>query len=550
MNGNETVQDEMQSERLRWLMFYRVVIVSLILGIAAFIQIRGTESISPTAPYSIYIVIALTYLLSIVYVFIYRRISIIKVNIYMQCVIDIVLITALVYITSGVESIYATLYPLVIIYAALFLDGKGVMLIASICSIMYGVLIDLEFYGIIHPLYGMPHVYSFTPGYVFSRIFTHIASFYVIAVLSSFVVRQEKRMRLLLSERENAFEQLDLLHQSIIESIGSGIMTTDREGTIRSFNTAAEDITGHHFSEIGGTGIDAVFPDIAGTMKQGDRFELHHIHRHDGSGRILGFAAFPLIDPQGDNIGNIFIFQDLTTIRHMEGEVEKSKKLAFIGGMASVLAHELRTPLASIGGSIQLLNKDLRLNETDRKLMNIVLRGKDQLEELANNFLVLARSGSLERSRIEVREIFDDIIESMRFGQEWTDKIEIKQSISGNNDIYGNKTEIRQVFWNVIVNALQSMPDGGTLTINTKGVTKRTGNEYLEVSIADTGCGIAQENLGSVREPFYTTKERGTGLGLVIADKIVEAYEGELKIASTVQRGTRCTILLPRVTEA
>ncbi len=546
--GSELVQDEIQIKRLRWLMFYRVITVSLFLSVAAVIQIKGMEAISQSSLYWVYVIIGLTYLLSILYVFLLKQIGDVIINIYIQSVLDVIVITALVYVTGGVESIYATLYPLVIIYCALFLGGKGVILIASFSSIMYGLLLDLEFYGIIHPIYDMPQIYSFSPGYVFSRIFTHIASFYIIAVLASFVVRQEQRTRSLLSERESAFEQLDLLHRSIIESVGSGIMTTDRSGRIRSFNRAAEEISGYVFDEIRGKKIDTVFQNIFKVMeKKGeirDRFEFNLL-RPGARNKILGFSVFVLIDPEGENIGNIFIFQDLTAIRNMELEVEKNKKLAFMGGMASVLAHELRTPLVSIGGSIQLLLNDLKLDKTNRKLMNIIVRGKDQLEDLANNFLYLARTGSAKHSHIKIGEILDDIIESIRFGPDWTENIDIEKKISGNNDLYGSKTEVRQIFWNIILNALQSMPDGGKLKIDTLMV-KSDGNECLKVTIADTGCGIEKENLKAVLEPFYTTKERGTGLGLAIVNKIIEIHGGELTIESEVDAGTTCTILLPR----
>jgi len=546
--SSEDVPDKMQIKRLRWLMFYRVITVSFFLGIAAIIQFKGAETI----PYSIYAIIGITYLLSILYVFLLKKISEIVINIYIQAVLDVILITALVYATGGVDSIYATLYPLIIIYSALFLGGKGVILIASFSGIMYGLLLDLEFYGVIQPIYSVPHVYESSPGYVFSRIFTHIASFYIIAILASFVVRQERRARALLSERENAFEQLDLLHRSIIESVGSGIMTVDRDRKIRSFNRAAVEISGYLFDKIKGKKIDAVFPNIFEVMGKKhaimDRFELTLSHQDDRE-KILGFSIFPLIDPKGENIGNIYIFQDLTSVRNMEREVEKSKKLAFIGEMASVLAHELRTPLVSIGGSIQLLLKDLKLDQTDRKLMNIILRGKDQLEDLANNFLFLARSSSENRSRIKINKIFDDIIESIRFGPDWTENIKIERKISERDDIYGSKTEIRQVFWNIILNALQSMPEGGKLKISARMVNENGGKELIEVSISDTGCGIEKEDMRKVSEPFYTTKERGTGLGLAIVNRIVEIHRGEFRIESELNKGTTCTIRLPRKIE-
>jgi signal transduction histidine kinase len=142
--------------------------------------------------------------------------------------------------------------------------------------------------------------------------------------------------------------------------------------------------------------------------------------------------------------------------------------------------------------------------------------------------------------------MLDDIIESIRFGADWNNNIEIERNISDITDICGNKTEIRQIFWNVILNALQSMPGGGKLKIDTCIINKGDGNDCLKVTISDTGCGIAEENLNAVLEPFYTTKERGTGLGLAIVNKIIEVYGGEFAIESELNKGTTCTILLPR----
>ncbi|MBN2567811.1 MAG: PAS domain S-box protein [Deltaproteobacteria bacterium] len=545
--SSESAQKEVRNSRLRWLMFYRVLVVSLFLGIAAVIQFKGAERFSPSL-YSIYVIIGITYLFSILYVFLLKKIGGILKHVYIQSFMDIALITALVYVTGGIESIFATLYPIIIIYSALFLGGKGVILIASISSILYGLLLDLEFFGIIHPMYNMPHVYSQSPGYVFSQIFTHIASFYIIAILSIVFVSQEKKARVLLSEKESAFEQLDLLHRSIIESVGSGIMTADPEGIIRSFNRAAEEITGYSFDETKNRKIDFVFPDIYREMKKKkglpDRFELT-LSRSNEENKIVGFSLFPLIDPESKTIGDIFIFQDLTAIRGMEEEIERNKRLAFIGGMAPVLAHELRTPLVSIGGSIKLLQKDLKLDDTNKRLMDIILRGRDQLEDLANNFLFLARSGSSKRSTIDIGELFDDIIESIRLGADWNENIEIEKDISGIPDMYGSRVEIRQIFWNIILNALQSMPDGGKLTIHGRIIKGNDGNELQEVTISDTGFGIAKGNMKSLLEPFYTTKERGTGLGLAIVNKIIDAHGGKLSIESELNKGTRCTILLP-----
>jgi two-component system sensor histidine kinase PilS (NtrC family) len=178
--------------------------------------------------------------------------------------------------------------------------------------------------------------------------------------------------------------------------------------------------------------------------------------------------------------------------------------------------------------------------------MRIILRGKDQLEELANNFLFLARRGSPHRSQVMLTDVLDDIIASVRFGVDCSDTVAIENAVAEEDSVYGNETEIRQVFSNIISNAFQSMPDGGIMTIRTETVEGNEGKPYLKVTISDTGCGIEEENLNSVREPFYTTKERGTGLGLAIVSNVVEAYGGELIITSEIEKGTTCIVTLPR----
>ena len=559
MYKNSQLEKDLTS-RLGWLMLFRVLLVSFLLGIAAFIQTRGADSLSYTAPYAIFIVIGITYLLSIIYVFLLKVVKNILFGVYVQCIFDILLITVLVYATGGIDSVYSTLYPLVIIYSVIFLGRKGGILAASVSGFVYGIFLDLEFYGIFNPIYSeLHHGYDYSAGYVFSRIFIYIVSFYIIAFLGSFVVEQQKRLVSLLSEKENAFEQLDLLYSSIVESVSAGIMTIDLEGRVKSFNSAAEEITGLMFSQIKDRNIDKIFINISdviyrkiegdrrskiGDDKKENRFEVI-VPLKEGKQMVLGFSFSPLVDRSGKEIGKILIFQDLTHIKEMEGEMERNKRLAMIGEMSALLAHELRNPLASISGSIQLLKKDLKLTGTDERLMNIVLRGKAHLENLARDFLLLARPSIDKRAMINVKEIIDDLIESIRFGPDWNEDVAIEKILCEHNEVYGNETEIRQVFLNLIVNALQSMPDGGKLEVKSRGL-KRDGDEVLEVSISDTGCGISEENLKKIQEPFYTTKEMGTGLGLAIVNRVIESNMGEFKVESELNKGTICTTSIPR----
>ncbi len=548
-------QKEASVRRLRRLMFFRVAIVTFLLGITAFIQIKGTESVTAASLSSVYFIIITTYFLSFLYLLLLKRIKNLKVNVYIQTICDVALITVLVYVTGGIQSIYSVLYPLVIIYSALFLAKKGGIIVASASGILYGLLLDLEYYGVIHPIHSPSWDYDFSAGYALSRIFIHIVSFYIVALLISFVVEQEKSARSLLAEKESEFYQLDLLHRSIIESVNTGIITINLQGNIKSFNKAAKEITGLSFSKVKNKKIDNVFPgfsEILDKIKSEKRKE-GIINRDEivvpgkqNKNIVLGFSISSLIDSKDEKIGDIVIFQDLTASKEMEKEVERSKRFALIGEMAAGLAHELRNPLVSLCGSIQILQKNLELDETNERLMQIVLRGRDQLENLVKNFLLLARPNPDDREEINIKDVIDDVLESLRHGPDWDENIKVVMELCDQTSIYGNVTEIRQALWNLVLNAVQSMSDSGRLKIETKPTILDNGKGYLEILISDTGCGIEEDDYNKVFEPFYTTKERGTGLGLAIVNRIVESHGGKIKVKSELKKGTSCILLLPR----
>jgi two-component system sensor histidine kinase PilS (NtrC family) len=216
--------------------------------------------------------------------------------------------------------------------------------------------------------------------------------------------------------------------------------------------------------------------------------------------------------------------------------------------MAASLAHEIRNPLASISGSIQVLRKGLDLNETDEKLMQIILRGKDQLETFMKDFLFLARPHSSIYEKTDMKEVIDDAIESVRYGQDWNESIEVAwELMTPTTTIEVNRAEIRQVMWNLLLNAVQSMPDGGRLTIaiNRMTLPGRDSDEYMEIRIIDNGMGIDEEDIKKIFEPFYTTKERGTGLGLAVVSRIIEGHSGKISMESRLNEGTTCIIWLP-----
>jgi two-component system sensor histidine kinase PilS (NtrC family) len=555
------MQEEKTVLRLRYLMLLRVAFVTFLLGIATFLEIKGEDLLPEISLLSLYLVIITSYILSLFYFFLLNLTKNIKITLYIQAICDVLMITGLVYATGGISSVYAVFYTLVIIYSVLFLERRGGLIIASACSICYGLLLDLEYYKILTPLYAIVSQDNpFTAGYVFSRIIIYILSFYLIAFLAIFVVEQEKKTRTLLQEKETAFDQLDLLHRSIIESVDTGILTINLRGQIKSFNRAAEEITGYSFAEVEDKNIVDLFPEYGDLLEnihtggypysQQSRVEMY-IESHEKTPLTLGCSVSFLNDGTEKRIGDILVFQDLTAIKKMELILEKNRRLAFIGEMAAGLAHEMRNPLASISGSIQVLHKSLPLNETDERLMQIILRGKDQLESFMRDFLLLSRPTPGIPEMIKITDIIEDILESIRYLPDWRDDIQVIKSLQDHLPfIRANKTEIRQLIWNVLMNAIQSMPNGGRVTIETgKDTTDISAGQFLEIKISDNGQGIMENDLGKIFEPFYTTREKGTGLGLAIVNRIVEGHAGKIKVDSRSGEGTTFMIWLPCLQE-
>lgn len=430
------------------------------------------------------------------------------------------------------------------------------MVIASACSILYGLLLDLEYYRIIHPFYGMAadQTYPSGAGYVFTRILIHIFSFYIIAFLASFVVEKEKIARTLLAEKETAFDQLDLLHRSIIESVDTGIMTINLQGKIKSFNRAAEEITGLSFTEIENRSLVDLFPEYSEIFKKigkedykksaKNRFDMVILGKENNN-LILGCSLSTLKDNKGKRIGDILIFEDLTSIKEMENALERSRRLALIGEMAAGLAHEMRNPLASISGSIQVLRKDLSLSDVDEKLMKIIMRGKDQLESIIKDFLLLARPNAGNHEQIHIRDIIEDVVESIQYLPDWNDHVKISLSLFDNLTIDANRMEMREVVWNLVLNAIQAMPEGGTLVVATRRTLAYGITDILEIRISDTGYGVNDKYVEKIFEPFFTTKEKGTGLGLAIVSRIVEGHGGRIMVEHNAEKGTTFIVNLP-----
>jgi len=548
--------------RIQWLMLFRAVLVTLLLGATVIFQLRESPFFRYVSPYPFYLLISFTYALTLLYALLLRRVQKLRIFAYGQILGDLFFITLLIYITGGIASIFFWLYFFSIFSAGAILYRRGGLWIASASSILYGTLLDLEYYGILLPP-GSRELYSldYQSTYVLYLITVNMIAFYLVAILSSYLAEQVRRKEEELKKRIIDYRQLERLYKHIVQNVVSGLITVDGEGRITSFNRMAEEITGYKFEEVYQEEVDSLFPGLSawsrsvggnpgggGNRLRFLRWETRFV-RKDGAHLILGFSISPLKDSVDREMGNILIFQDLTRLREMEEHVKRSDRLAAIGKMAAGIAHEIRNPLASISGSIEILKEELGGSTQNQALMGIVLREVHRLNSLIADFLLFARPISPGRERIHLNRLIEEIFQMISHSPDFNVLIHLDTEFEDELYIQGDPNQVRQVFWNLLINAAQAMPKGGMLRVRLRkgssGGLLPGGRSYGEVSVIDSGSGIGEEEIGKIFDPFFTTKEKGTGLGLSIVHSIVESYGGKIAVQSQKGQGSVFSVFIP-----
>ena len=548
--------------RIQWLMLFRAVLVTLLLGATVIFQLRESPFFRYVSPYPFYLLISFTYALTLLYALLLRRIQRLKIFAYGQILGDVFFITLLIYVTGGIASIFFWLYFFSIFSAGTILYRRGGLWIASASSILYGTLLDLEYYGILLPP-GSRELYplDYQSTYVLYLITVNMIAFYLVAILSSYLAEQVRRKEEELKKRIIDYRQLERLYKHIVQNVVSGLITVDGEERITSFNRMAEEITGYKFEEVYQEEVDSLFPGLSAWSRSvggnpgegGNRLRFlrweTRFARKDGARLILGFSISPLKDSVDREMGNILIFQDLTRLREMEEHVKRSDRLAAIGKMAAGIAHEIRNPLASISGSIEILKEELGGSTQNQALMGIVLREVHRLNSLIADFLLFARPISPGRERIHLNQLIEEIFQMLSHSPDFNVLIRLDTEFEDELYIQGDPNQVRQVFWNLLINAAQAMPEGGMLRVRLRKGSPRAllpgGRSYGEVSVIDSGMGIGEEEIGKIFDPFFTTKEKGTGLGLSIVHSIVESYGGKIAVQSQKGQGSVFSVFIP-----
>ena len=538
-------------QKLIWLMTLRMVIIITLLGSAILIQLVS-RSILPINP--LYFLIFLTSMFTLLYAFLFNRTPNRRALAYLQLSGDVVVITLLVYFTGGVKSSFSFLYILVIISASILLYRRGSLYIASASSISYGCLLVLLHYNLL-PYYDLEleEISSITYKLLYYYMFMHLFAFYLTAMLSSYLSERLRRTRTALEEMDEDLSDLRLLHQKIIDNMTAGLVIINLEGQINFVNEPGLRILNMPTESLLGKNISRLFlqevhlDKVRQTLQSLPFVSLERSFIREKQGVLVGMNFSFLQSQKGVPTGYMVIFQDITESRKMERQFRMQERMAAIGTMAAGIAHEIRNPLASIRGSVQLLQSELELNEDQRKLMEIVLTESTRLDQTIQHFLNYAKPKQLKTSVEDLKEIVQDMLDFIQKGPEYKDGHSIE--FAGTEETFLHEVDpnqIKQVIWNLSINALRAMPDGGKLSVT----LRHDGQGDIVLIFRDQGEGIEAERIESIFDPFQDSTTGGSGLGMAIVYRIIQDHHGHIFIDSTVSRGTTITIHLPGQTQA
>ena len=526
--------------KLVWLTGLRLVVITALLVATAWLSFSSGLSPDPTEA-SLYAIIGGVYFLSLVSVALLRARRLLGLVAYGQVVLDIVAATGLVYLTGGAESVYTILYPLAIVNASIGLSRRGAATSAALASLSFLALAVAVNHDWVSPSGGFGSRSHIATGAFALRMATNLSAFVLTAALSAYLAEQLRGARTQLAQRETELTALSSLFESIVQSIGSGILTTDGADRITYLNPSGEEILGWRSAELALFPLAERFPDLAKALHGGleGRGEAR-LTGPRGRASVVGYAAAPLADNTSrDKPGHVIVFQDLTELRKLEEAVRRSDRLAAVGKLSAGLAHEIRNPLASMTGSVQLLSTALGLTADERKLMQIVLREGERLEALVQDFLTFARPATPEIAEVEIARLAEETLAVFRQdGRAAGLRLDVQ--VEEGLRVRADAAQLKQVLWNLLTNAAEATDAGGTVSLRVK---RAAGGALL--SVEDSGNGILEADLPRIFDPFFTTKERGTGLGLAIVHRIIEANRGKIEVLSEPGKGTIFRLHLP-----
>ncbi|HEY7726567.1 MAG TPA: ATP-binding protein [Anaeromyxobacteraceae bacterium] len=508
--------------RQAWVTLFRLVTVTVLLGgTAAWHRSAGLGEAAEAIAGRLYTLVLVVYALSLalaVWLRLRRGLAALAAA---QVAVDVGLATAVVALTGWAESVFVFLFAIAVVTGSLLLYRRGALLAAALAIAAY-----------------LPAVLLLAPVRPpSSTLFAHAGALLATAALAGYLSEQLRRTGEQLAEREVDLAAITALHEAIVQSVASGLLTLDARHLVTFLNRAGEEITGRRVAEVVGRPADW-FPALPARASRDE----HDFVNARGQRLRLGFTVFPLRARGGEEIGQAVIFQDLTALRAMEERVARSERLAELGHVAAGLAHELRNPLASMSGSVELLRGAPALGDEERRLLGILLREAERLDHLVERFLEYSRPGAPARVRADLARVAEETLAVFSHDPAAA-RVRLEPELRP-APAWCDADQMRQVLWNLLLNAAQaSSREGEPGHVRVRCGPSPGGGAVLEVE--DDGPGIAAEDLPRLFTPFFTTRARGSGLGLATVQRVVDAHGGAVAVDSTPGAGTRFTVRLP-----
>jgi two-component system sensor histidine kinase PilS (NtrC family) len=522
---------------LVWLVRVRIFILTLLLAI----ELAVTHFSPAPLPVRLFVTtILFWYSLSLFYVLLLSFWQEHRLQAFLQVLTDLILVSIVIHETGGWDSSLNFLYPLVIIVASVLLPRVWAHLVAALAFILYGAVLELNYYGVV-PSYSTTHP---GPKALQAIIFVNLFAFLAVAYLAGLLTAKLRQVGVQLKDTSGALENLQALHENIIHSISSGLITTGLDGRITLVNAAAQRLLDRGAPELVGAPVHQLFVDALPTVESQ---QTHGEVRFDAPAKFrktVRVRVTALTVPERGDLGYVYVLDDLTEIRRLEREVRMQDKLAAVGRLAAAIAHEIRNPLTSIAGSVSMLSGVPEMNEDHRRLLDIVTRESQRLNSIITDFLAYSRTKQYHFDRVDLIQSVEDTLTLMdhRMTAEKTGitidrRFAVRQAWA-----IADGDKLKQVFWNLCENAVRAMKNGGTLT----AAVESLGDDW-QVSFIDTGTGMTPQQIEKIFEPFQSDFEGGTGLGLAIVYQIVQAHEGKVWARSKPGQGTTMVLRLRRL---
>ncbi len=533
---------------VNWMMALRAVIALTMFLSALIIQFL-TDTDSPLIVPLIRVVTAI-FALTLIYAVLSIKFGNSRIFAFIQITGDVLTITAFVTLTGGTSSSFSFLYMIAIITASTLLYRKGAIYTAAISSICYGTLINLIYYS---KLPAIPYVgilkSSISVDRIFYNLVVNIGGFFVVAILSSRLSLHIKIRDEQLKSQSQDLANLMNLHRDVINSTPSGISTVDMNKVITFMNPRGKQILNLDGNPVG-EDICGFIPFKEDAFKFKEDNSASPMERYEISlGNLfnetqhLGITISALKNTDGIQTGFLVIFQDLTEIKELERELRIKDRMAALGEMAAGLAHEIRNPLASMKGSVQVLQKDLKLKGDNKQLLDIIVKESLRLNETIGDFLNYAKGSNFKPERINLSALFRESLPLLKHNEYFSDRHELKLECPDQDIIVlADSHQIKQLIWNLSLNAFQAMPQQGYLQITLEPSLEKG---IVRIIFKDTGKGIPADDISHIFQPFKSSNDKGTGLGLSIVYRIVNDHGGTIKVNSREGAGTMFEIVLP-----